>query len=337
MLYHTVLLGKKKCGWVSTSSSTLIFQQQLLLLLLAVLILFLVRIHPVFDSVPAIVVPVAQAFSNNPLNAATRCRRKRNTTGSITFRINNNKNSIISSKLRLLPEKQTSDTDSRSLCASDGLRRRSIFASLIAACSSSILSPAVQAAPPIAVIAEELGYYPIVVNNNNKKNQKNVYYYAPKPIQRRSSPQAIELANHIVQTRSSSSSKQAKYQSKTTTTQVFVAYWCPYCQYQRELWGREAWTILVQGGGGGGEVAQPVVVECGKQGYRSQPSLCIQNHVEGYPTWKFGTNDYMAGVQPLSVVSQRVGFGTFDPSLETDLPNMPGSSNCKLRRSTGEE
>lgn len=48
------------------------------------------------------------------------------------------------------------------------------------------------AAPPIAIIAEELGYFPVT-------NRYGETVYVPKRIQRPSSNQAIELAKHLQQ------------------------------------------------------------------------------------------------------------------------------------------
>ena len=47
-----------------------------------------------------------------------------------------------------------------------------------------------QAAPPIAVIAEELGYFPV-------QNRAGDLVYVPKRVQRESSDQAIELAKKM--------------------------------------------------------------------------------------------------------------------------------------------
>ena len=47
-----------------------------------------------------------------------------------------------------------------------------------------------QAAPPIAVIAEELGYFPV-------QNKDGEVTYIPKRVQRQSSDQAIELAKRL--------------------------------------------------------------------------------------------------------------------------------------------
>jgi hypothetical protein len=57
----------------------------------------------------------------------------------------------------------------------------------------SAKSPNANSAPPIAIIAEELGYFPITKNGET--------VYVPKRVQRESSQQAIELAKHLQKVR----------------------------------------------------------------------------------------------------------------------------------------
>ena len=53
-------------------------------------------------------------------------------------------------------------------------------------------TPAAWAAPPFAVMAEEMGYFPV----QNKEGQ---VIYVPRRVQRQSSDQAIELAKRLKQ------------------------------------------------------------------------------------------------------------------------------------------
>lgn len=64
----------------------------------------------------------------------------------------------------------------------------SCFIAGVAISSSS--NNAANAAPPIAVIAEELGYFPV-------QNKAGEMVYIPKRIQRQSSQQAIDLAKKL--------------------------------------------------------------------------------------------------------------------------------------------
>lgn len=153
------------------------------------------------------------------------------------------------------------------------------------------------AAPPIAVIAEELGYFPV-------RNTNGDIVYIPKHVQRPSTPQAIELAKYMRQ------------------NNIYMAgtYWCPHTNRQRELFGEQAWNELQY-------------VECSAKGYRGQPELCIRKRVDGYPTWIFGsTGKTLPGERPLSEIVREVGFpGAWDDALEESSSPPPpiGGAACK--------
>ena len=100
-------------------------------------------------------------------------------------------------------------------------------------------------APPIAIIAEELGYFPVT-------NSKDETVYVPKRIQRKSSDQAVALARKL----------------RESGAVLYTAYWCPHCARQRELWGREAWKELRN-------------VECAPKGFNAQPGICMAKYVDG--------------------------------------------------------
>jgi len=76
----------------------------------------------------------------------------------------------------------------------ESVSRRDLMSRMIAAgtgvMSLMTSSSAAQAAPPMAVIAEELGYFPVT-------NKEGEMKYVPKRIQRESSQQAIELAQKL--------------------------------------------------------------------------------------------------------------------------------------------
>jgi hypothetical protein len=163
-----------------------------------------------------------------------------------------------------------------------------------------------QAAPPIAIIAEELGYFPV-------RNRLNETVYIPKRIQRPSSDQAMALAERMVQQQ---------------RVMVYVAYWCPHCARQRELWGRQAWGLLQSHG---------MVLECAPQGYEAQPFICATKQIDGYPTWVIqpkgaGANPIVfEGERTLSVLAEAVGFVGWDDSLEANVPPLVGQA-CTLRK-----
>lgn len=160
------------------------------------------------------------------------------------------------------------------------------------------------AAPPISIIAEELGYFPV------RSPKTGDVMFIPKRVTRPSSSQAIELARWM----------------KEKDITMYGTYWCPHCARQKELFGAEAWSIVPY-------------VECSPKGYGygSSPTatkICTTK-VDGYPTFRDpkGKIINVSGERPLDVLAREVGFptGNFDPSLETNLPELVGASACKTR------
>ena len=93
-----------------------------------------------------------------------------------------------------------------------------------------------------------------------------------------SSLAAIELARHL--------SRQGAV--------LYVAYWCPHCFEQKQMFGREA-------------VSELKVVECAPDGFQNQAALCEQKQLVGYPSWEIdGQVD--AGVKSLRRLSELSRF-----------------------------
>ena len=167
-----------------------------------------------------------------------------------------------------------------------------VFGSLVAAIPSSSAT----AAPPIAIIAEELGYFPV-------QNKQGEVVYVAQRVARQSSKQAIALATELTQ--------QGVYMAGT--------YWCPHTSRQKELFGREAWALIKY-------------TECSPKGYGAQPKLCIEQKVDGYPSWIFADGRQLAGERPLSELAKEIGFQGFRDSLEQNVPPMLGSQACQLKK-----
>ena len=147
------------------------------------------------------------------------------------------------------------------------------------------------AAPPISVIAEELGFFPV----QNKDGQVT---YIPKRVSRQSTEQATELAKMMSE----------------KGINMYGAYWCPHCSRQKELFGAEAWSYINY-------------VECSPKGYGFN-GIC--KNVDGYPTFMDKRKKYnVSGERGLEDFAELVGFKAFDPSLEDTVP-MVGTT-CKLR------
>ena len=58
-------------------------------------------------------------------------------------------------------------------------------------------------------------------------------------------------------------------------TIFYGAFWCPHCQNQKEILGREAFSKIKY-------------VECDGRGYNSGVAICMKEDVSGFPTWKIG-------------------------------------------------
>jgi hypothetical protein len=78
----------------------------------------------------------------------------------------------------------------------------------------------------------------------------------PPPVTTTSSLAAIELARHL------------SWQGAV----LDVAYWCPHCFEQKQMFGREA-------------SAELKVVECAPDGVQNQAALCQQMQLVEYHSW----------------------------------------------------
>jgi hypothetical protein len=213
----------------------------------------------------------------------------------------------------------------------------------LAILACTILSPLPSnAAPPFAVIAEELGYFPVMVPKPGSKTKETIVQYVPKRVQRHSTEQAVDLA-HFLRTRPDS--------------KVILAgtYWCSHTSRQKELFGLEAWTELnadANTRGGSATTSSAIrpkgfaYLECAPQGYRGNPTMCANLGVDGYPTWivtNVGNAESsepstlrFSGERPLADIAQAVGYvdekgRAFDAALEATANPLPslGAAACK--------
>jgi hypothetical protein len=136
-------------------------------------------------------------------------------------------------------------------------------------------------------------------------------------------------------------------------SQIILAgtYWCSHTSHQKELFGIEAWNELntkeptpstknnYRGSNNGiRHKSGFTYIECAPQGYRSNPTICSNLNIDGYPTWIITNKDSkpttirLSGERSLSDIAVAVGYpNTFDASIE-DTTNPPpgiGSSACK--------
>ena len=77
----------------------------------------------------------------------------------------------------------------------------------------------------------------------------------------------------VINTESSADSIEFAKYLKDNGVVKYSAYWCPNCLYQSELFGKQAYKELN-------------VVECARDGKKSQTQLCIDKEIKGFPSWE---------------------------------------------------
>lgn len=97
-------------------------------------------------------------------------------------------------------------------------------------------------------------------------------------IQRTSTRREVGLAQHL----------------RRIGAKMYSAYWCPYCQRQKELFGREAFSQIDH-------------VECDPKGENARPQLCQAAGVRGYPTWEINGRTY-PGLRTLEQLAAISGY-----------------------------
>lgn len=73
----------------------------------------------------------------------------------------------------------------------------------------------------------------------------------------------------------------------------YGAWWCPHCQNQKKLFGKDQKTLPY--------------VECSTADRRSQTQACIDKKIEGYPTWEFADGSRLSGEVSLDKLSEKTG------------------------------
>jgi uncharacterized membrane protein/glutaredoxin len=73
---------------------------------------------------------------------------------------------------------------------------------------------------------------------------------------------------------------------KQMGAKMYGAFWCPHCQEQKQLFGKEA-------------VAQLDYVECDPKGQNARPEMCQAAKIQGFPTWEINGRFYQ-GTQSLT-------------------------------------
>lgn len=106
---------------------------------------------------------------------------------------------------------------------------------------------------------------------------------SPKPgfgweITTTSGPAEIALARHL----------------KQVGVKEYVAYWCPHCYEQKQLFGKEAYDELNH-------------IECAKDGPNAQTQACIDAEVQAFPSWQIN-GQLTSGIKTLEELADATGY-----------------------------
>jgi uncharacterized membrane protein/glutaredoxin len=74
----------------------------------------------------------------------------------------------------------------------------------------------------------------------------------------------------------------------------YIAWWCPHCHEQKQLFGKEAYKEINH-------------IECDPRGKDARPDLCKAAGIPGLPTWVINGKQY-SGVQSLQKLAQVSGY-----------------------------
>ncbi len=85
----------------------------------------------------------------------------------------------------------------------------------------------------------------------------------------------------------------AKYLSDNNIV-MYSAYWCPHCNDQKQLFGKEA-------------VEELIIVECAKDGKNNKAKLCQEKGIEGFPSWEIN-NQIFSGSRSLNELAEMTNY-----------------------------
>ena len=108
----------------------------------------------------------------------------------------------------------------------------------------------------------------------------------------------INLSNERVSPKITTVSSQekidfAKYLSNKNIV-MYSAYWCPHCNDQKQLFGKQA-------------VEELIIVECAKDGKNNQYKLCQEKGIEGFPSWEINKGIY-SGTMSLDELAKMTNY-----------------------------
>lgn len=139
----------------------------------------------------------------------------------------------------------------------------------------------------LLVLLSTLGIY---ANINNPASAGDSWQ--GPPITTTSGSAEIALAKHLTQV-------GAKF---------YGSFRCPHCHDQKLLFGKEAAPSVPY-------------VECTNLENADIKPVCIENNIQGFPTWKI-KEQTVTGTQPLDKLAQMSGY-TGTRNFKNELPNIP--------------
>jgi len=95
---------------------------------------------------------------------------------------------------------------------------------------------------------------------------------------------------------------------------MYGAFWCGYCDKQKQLLGKEAWSKVSY-------------VECDPRSPNAEPEKCRAAGVHAYPEWVFPGNRHVGGMLPLDALEMRADS---PPSLSEPVPGGGAAVQVQL-------
>ncbi len=74
---------------------------------------------------------------------------------------------------------------------------------------------------------------------------------------------------------------------------MYGTYWCKYCNEQKKQFG-DAFEHVDY-------------VECDPQTEDSQAEKCVEDGIQGYPTWGFSDGTKLTGLRPFETLAETAG------------------------------
>lgn len=87
---------------------------------------------------------------------------------------------------------------------------------------------------------------------------------------------------------------------RKTGAKMYGAFWCPYCEKQKQLFGEQALSKINY-------------IECDARGKNPQVNLCRSANISGFPTWEINGKMYpgMRSLNDLATLSGYAGSRNF--------------------------